>query len=214
MSRIWTARKATTFEAAAVGDAAEPAFPLDRAGPEPAAATRQALRLLVAYAFLLLPLHCGICWLSTHSLGLAAGVVLVAAAAALAVALAKWLALDDLLQKLPLLVVLALIGLGLVYLPSLASPSGALRSPEFFGVLFIVIVAASILGSLYRPLAATYQAVTLKTPFRDLCVAAGAVLGSLALVTAAHALPRFALGVLACTVCGAYAGLVVTEYAA
>lgn len=212
MSRIWTARKTSTFNPAAAAGVAAP-YPLSRAGPEGAAAAKQALRLLAAYTLLLLPLHVFVGYLTAQSPGLAVPLVLVAAAALLAVALARWLGLDDLLQKLPLLVVLVLVGLGLMFLSSPAAQRG-LAGGDFFGGIFLLVVIVSVLGSLYKPMAVTYQAVTTKTPFPDLCVAAAALLGSLALAAAAHALPRFALGVLACGVCGCYAGLVVTEYAA
>ena len=74
--------------------------------------------------------------------------------------------------------------------------------------------ALSVLGGLYRPLAAAYQAVTLKTDVRDLGVGAAALLQSLGLVAVAQALPRFGAEVLATALAGGYAGLVVTEYAA
>ena len=122
--RTLTARKHTTLDEAAI---AAPKFaradPMFRAGPEPGAAGRQALRLLVAHTFLWLPAHGGICWLASHSPDLAAAAVIVMAAAALAVAFAKWLALEDLLQKLPLLLVLVLVFVGLAYFPSPPNPS-------------------------------------------------------------------------------------------
>jgi hypothetical protein len=211
MPRIHTARKRSTFDPGTASAGTAPRYPLFRA--EPVAATKQVLRFLTAYTMLLLPLHVGISYLSTHSLALAVPVVLVTAAALLAVALARWLALDDLLQKVPLLLVLALVGAGFVFLTSQPFPRG-FAGWDFIGGLFILMVVVSLLGTLYRPMAATYQAVTTKTPFRDLCVVAGAMLASLALVLAAHALPRFVLGMVACTVCGGYAGLVLTEFAA
>lgn len=174
MSRKWTARKHTTLDEAAI-DAPKfaRAYPVYRADPEPGTARRQALRLLVAYTFLWLPVHGGICWLASHSPGLAAAAVIVIAAAALAVAFAKWLALEDLLQKLPLLLVFVLVFVGLAFLPSLPNlgwPGGI----EFFGVFLIFITVITALGGLYRPMAAAYQTVTLKTPSRDLCVGAAA----------------------------------------
>ena len=211
MSRIWTARKTSTFVPAAVAGGASPPYALSRAGPPPAAATKQALRLLVGYT--LLPLHAGVCYLAARSPGLAVVAVPVAAAVLLTVALARWLQLDDLLQKLPLVLAVGLVGVGLVFLSSLSVPRG-LAGMDFFGGLFILIAVVSVLGSLYKPMAVTYQAVTMKTPFRDLCVAAGALLASLTLALVAHALPQFVLGLYSWAVCGGYAGLVVTEYAA
>ena len=198
--------------AAVAGGASSP-YPLSRAGPPPAAATKQALRLLVGYTLLFLPLHAGVCYLAARSPGLAVVAVPVAAAVLLTVALARWLGLDDLLQKLPLVLAVGLVGVGLVFLSSLSVPRG-LAGIDFFGGLFILIAVVSVLGSLYKPMAVTYQAVTMKTPFRDLCVAAGALLSSLTLALIAHALPQFVLGLYSWIVCGGYAGLVVTEYAA
>ncbi|MBX9623084.1 MAG: hypothetical protein K2X82_04645 [Gemmataceae bacterium] len=213
MSRVWTARKTSTFVPAAVAAGASAPYPLSRAGPPPAAATKQALRLLVGYTLLFLPLHAGVCYFAARSPGLAVVAVPAAAVVLLTVALARWLQLDDLLQKLPLVLAVGLVGVGLVFVSSLSVPRG-LAGMDFFGGLFILIAVVSVLGSLYKPLAVTYQAVTMKTPFRDLCVAAGALLASLALALVAHALPQFVLGLYSWAVCGGYAGLVVTEYAA
>lgn len=215
MSRQMTARKKTTFNEAAVEPAAfAPLFPLFRAGPEPAAAGKQALRLLTGFTLVGLPVHCGICWLAGQSLGLAVVAVLALAAALLAVALARWLALDDLLQRLPLLVLLGLAGLGLVFVASLPARGWVPGGMEMWGLIFILIAVVSVLASLYRPLAGAYQTVTLKMPFRDLCVTAAAMLVSLALAVAAQTLPRPVLPLLTCVLGGALAGLVVVEYAA
>ncbi len=215
MSRQMTARKKTTFNEAAVEPAAfNPLFPLFRAGPEPAAAGKQALRLLTGFTLVGLPVHCGICWLAGQSLGLAVVAVLALAAALLAVALARWLALDDLLQRLPLLVLLGLAGLGLVFVTSLPARGWGPGGMEMWGLLFILIAVVSVLASLYRPLAGAYQAVTLKMPFRDLCVTAAAMLVSLALAAAGQTLPRPVLPLLTCVLGGTLAGLVVVEYAA
>ncbi|MBY0398053.1 MAG: hypothetical protein K2X91_16520, partial [Thermoleophilia bacterium] len=215
MSRKWTARKLSTLDEAAIAAGAfAPAYPLHRAGPEPAAARRQVLRLFTAFTLLWLPVHCGICWLSTNSLGLATGAVHVIAAALIAVALAKWLALEDMLQTLPLLLVLGLIGLGLVYFTSSPPPRWGQGGADFFLGLFILVAVVSVLGGLYRPMAAAYQTVTLKTHFRDLCVGGAAMLLSLGIVAVAHALPKFGMEVLACALAGGYAGIVVVEYAA
>ncbi|MBX9584627.1 MAG: hypothetical protein K2X87_30360 [Gemmataceae bacterium] len=124
MSRQWTARKTTPLNEPAVDPAAfAPAYPLFRAGPEPAAAGKEALRFLTGFTLLGVPVHCGICWLAGHSLGLATAAVLVTVAALLAVALARWLALEDLLQRLPLLLLLGLVGVGLVFITSLPTKS-------------------------------------------------------------------------------------------
>ncbi|MBX9584628.1 MAG: hypothetical protein K2X87_30365, partial [Gemmataceae bacterium] len=85
---------------------------------------------------------------------------------------------------------------------------------ELLGGVLILVTVVSILGSLYRPLSAAYQTVTLKIPFRDLCVAAAAMLVSLGLAALGQTLPRPALPILTCALAGALAGLVVVEYAA
>lgn len=214
MFRIWSARKKTTFVPEAVAAGSPAPHPLFRAGPEAAAATRQALRLLAGYTLLLLPLHLLVLSLSAYAPGLTAVFVLVTAAAFLAVAFARWLALDDLLRKLPLLLALGLVGAGLVFVASLPAKGWGSRGVEWWGSLFILIAVASVLASFYRPLAATYQAVTTRTPARDLTAAAGALLASLVLTLAAHAMPRFLLAHYAWGVSGLYAGLVLAEYAA
>jgi hypothetical protein len=214
MYRKWTSRKSTTLDETAIDKSdVNPVYTVHRADLEPVVARKQALRLLATYTFLWLPVHCGICWLASYSLGLAAASVMVAAAAAFAVALAKYLALEDLLQKLPLLIVLGLVFVCLFYLtsqPNLKWLVGA----EFFGTLLILITLISVLGGLYRPMVAAYQTVTLKTPFRDLCVAAVAMLISLGLAALAQILPQFGFTLLMCAAAGSYSGLVVLEYAA
>lgn len=215
MSRRWIARKTTEFDAAAVRpEAYASPYPVFRAGPEAAAARREVLRLLTGFTLLALPLHCGIGWLAGHSLGLATAAVLVTVAATLAVAVARWLGHDELLQRLPLLLVLGLVGVGLVFVSSLPTSVWQGGGLGLIGVLLLIITVVSVLGSLYRPLAATYQTVTLKIPFRDLCVAAAAMLVSLGLAAASQSCPRVVPPVLACALAGGLAGLVVVEYAA
>lgn len=215
MSRKWTARKTTTLDEAAIDPAAfAPAYPVFRAGPAPAEARKQVLRLLTGFTLLGLPVHLGIGWLAGHSLGLATAAVVITVAALLAVAVARWLALEELLQRLPLLLGLGLVGVGLVFITSLPAKGWGAGGFELFGTVFILITVVSILGGLYRPLAAAYQTVTLKIPFRDLCVAAAAMLVSLGLAAAGQCLPRPALQLLSCVLAGTFAGLVVTEYAA
>jgi hypothetical protein len=213
MSRKWTARKATTLDVSAIdSEAFSPAYPIFRPGPEPAAARRQASRLLAGYTLLWLPVHCGVLWLAARSPGLAAGVVLATAGALFAVALAKWLGLEEVLQRLPLLLGLGLLAVGLAYLT--AQPREAWAGIEFVGGVFLLVVAVSVLGGLYRPLAAAYQTVTLNTPVRDLCVGAGAALVSLGVALLAVSIPRAALELLAWALTGGFAGLVVLEYTA
>lgn len=214
MSREWTPRRRSTLNIAAIDPTAfRKAYALHRADLEPSAALRQALRLLTAFTFLWLPVHCGICWLSTYSLALAATVVVITAVTLFAVALAKWLALEDLLQMLPLLLVLALIVVGVAFFTS-AMPWWGQTGAGNLTSLLILIAVVSVLGGLYRPMAAAYQTVTLKTHFRDLCVGAAAMLLSLGVVALCHVLPKFGMEVLACGLAGGYAGLVVIEYAA
>lgn len=215
MSRKWTARKTTAFDAAAVGPAAfDSPYPLFRAGPDLPAARKEALRLLTGFTLLGLPVHCGIGWLAGHSLGLAAAAVLVTAAATLAVAAARWLGLDDLLQRLPLILVLGLAGVGLVFVSSLPPRVWGGGAFDLLGGVLIIVAAGSVLGSLYRPLAAAYQSVTLKVPFRDLCIAAGALPVSLGLNAVNQVCPSFVPPVLACVLAAGFAGPVVAEYAA
>lgn len=215
MSRKWTARKTTAFDPTAVDPAAAGSpYPVFRAGPDRAAAGKEVLRLLTGFTLLGLPVHCGIGWLAGNSLGLAAAAVLVTVAATLAVAVARWLGLDELLQRLPLLLVLGLAGVGLVFVTSLPARAWGGGGMELFGSVLILITVVSVLGGLYRPLAAAYQTVTLKVPFRDLCVAAAAMLVSLALAAANQTLPKFVPPLLACFLAAGFAGLVVTEYAA
>lgn len=151
----------------------KPLYTVHRADVDPTVARKQTIRLLATYTLLWLPVHCGICWLASYSLGLAAAAVTVASFAA---AFAKWLGLEDLLQKLPLIVGLGLILVGLAFLPSLPNLK-AWGGFEFFGVFTILIMVISILSGLYRPMAAAYQTVTLKTPSQDLCVSAVAMRG-------------------------------------
>ena len=215
MYRKWSARRQSTLDISAIDTGTfSKAYVLDRATLEPAAALRLVLQLLTAFTFLWLPVHCGICWVSTYSLALAGTAVGITAAALLSVALAKWLALDEVLQKLPLLLILALVGVAFVFFSSQPLSRWGWGGLDFYGALFIIIVLVSIAGNLYRPVSAAYQTVTLKTRFRDLCVAAAAMLLSLGIVAVAHSLPRFGMDILTCTLAGGYAGLVVTEYAA
>lgn len=215
MSRQWTARRTTALvESEIESSDFRAAIPLYRAGPGPADARRHVLRLFAAYALVLLPLQVGVYLLAAHSVGLTVSVTLVFAAVLAAVALAKWMRLEDLLQKLPLLVFLALAGTGLLYLAAQSSRARDAGGIEFFGALFIVIAIVSVLGHLYLPLAAAYQTLTLKTPARDLAVAAVGLIVSLALAAGGHALPHRAALLLAFTLSGGYTSLVVAEYMA
>lgn len=215
MPRKWTSRKLSTLDESAIaaGTFAR-AYPLDRAGPEPAAGNRQVLRLLTVYTLFWLPVHCGICVLSAHSLGLAVGGVILAAVALLLIALAKRLAIDDLFQWLPLLFVLGLVVLGVAFLVSRPPQPSGLAGIELFGTVVVLVTIVSILGSLHRPLSTAYQAVVAKTTSRDLGVGAIAILVSLAMTAFAQAVPRPVFAVMMSTVCGGFAGLVVIEYAA
>lgn len=215
MGREHSARRVTDL----VDDGIDPsdyraAIPITRPGPEPAEASKQVLRLFAAYTLVGLPLHCCVCLLAMRSLGLATLAVLVVATALAAVAAAKWLALEDLLQKLPLLVCVALVGCGLIYLAGTSSRQWGTGSVEFFGTLFIVVAVLSVLSHLYRPLADAYQTVTLKIPVRDLAVAAAGFLVSLGLAAFMQLLTRPAATLLAFTVAGGFAALVVAEYVA
>jgi hypothetical protein len=213
--RKLTARRHSSLDVGAIATGPyTPAFPLFRADPDPAVANKKVLRLLTAYTLLWLPVHAGICVLSAHALGLAVGAVFLAAGVLLLLALAKRLAFDDLLLWLPLLLVLALIVLGVAFLVSRPRHPAGVAGVEFFGTVVVLVTIVSILGSLHRPLTAAYQAVAAKTSSRDLCVGALAILASLALAAFVQAVPRPVLAVIASTVCGGFAGLVVLEYAA
>ena len=77
MSRKSTARKLASLDEAAINcEKFARSFPFFRADQEPAAASKQVVRLLFAFTFLWLPVHAGVCWLATKSLGLVAVAVL------------------------------------------------------------------------------------------------------------------------------------------
>ena len=215
MSRKWTARKNSVFNETAVDPAAYASpYPVFRAGPEQAVARKEVLRLLTGFTFFGLPIHWGIGWLASHSLGLAVAAVLLTAAALLAVAFARWLQLEELLQRLPLLLLVGLVGVGLVYFSSLPTKGWGGGGTELFGSVFILFAVVSVLGGLYRPLAAAYRTVTLGIPLRDLCVAAAAMLVSLGLAAVGQTFPKTVMPILTCGLAGGLAGLIVTEYAA
>lgn len=191
------------------------AYAIERRGPKRVEASKQTLLLLTVFTFVGVPVHGGVCWLAGYSLGLATLAVLVTAGALLSVALARWLGLDELLQRLPLLLVLALAGIALVFFTSLpANGNWMSGGPDTMGVFFLLLVGVSLLGSLFRPLAAAYQSLTLRVPFRDLCVIAAGLVVSLALAALGLAVPREFQAILTLAVCGAFGGLVVVEYAA
>lgn len=177
-------------------------------------ARKQVIRLLAAYTLIFLPLQVGVYILAARSVGLAAAITLVLSAALAAIAVARWLGLDELLQKLPLLLLLVLVGAGLLYLAGESTGRRDTASFEFFGTLFIVIAVVSVLGNLYQPLAAAYQTLTLKTPARDLAIAAAGLLVSLALLAVSQVLDRSSAVLLALTLSGGYAALVVAEHVA
>lgn len=215
MSRKWTAsRKKPLVEAEINPSDFRAAYTLVREGPALADARKQVLRLLAAYTLMLLPLQVGVYVLAVRSVGLAAAITLVLSAAFAALAVAKYLGLEELLQKLPLLLVLVLVGIGLLYLAGEAPRKKDAGGFEFFGTFFIVIALVSVLGSLYQPLAAAYQTLTLKTPVRDLAFASAGLLVSLALVAVSQVLNPTTAVLLAFTLSGGYAALVVAEYVA
>src|SRR5436190_2580335 len=112
MYRGWTARKKTMLDESAIDvEKSSGAYPVSRADVDPLDGCKYVLRLLLTYTILWLPVHCAICWLWSQSPGLTVAAVAVITIGAFLVAIAKWLGLEDLLQKLPLLLVL---GLGLV----------------------------------------------------------------------------------------------------
>lgn len=214
MSRKWTSRMKTTLAADAIdADNYAHAYTISRADLEPSAARKQAFRVFTGYALLALPVHCGIWWLAASSLPLAVALVLGVVALTFAVALAKWLELDDVLQRLPIILALALLVLVVAFFMGQPGQRWA-TNLEMFGGIFVVLAVFTLLGGLYRPMAAAYQTATTKVPCRELCAAGGALLASLGLVALAQSLPRPVILLVAAAVCGGYAGLVVLEYAA
>jgi hypothetical protein len=215
MAREWSARKKTHLVKDAINPSAfRAAYALWREGLALPDARMLVLRLLVAYTLIFLPLQVGVYFLAARSLVLAALLTLALAAALTAVAVAKRLGLEELLQKLPLLLVLVLVGAGLLYLAGDSPWKRDAVGFEFFGTFFIVIAVVSVLGNLYQPLAAAYQTLTLKIPVRDLALAAAGLLVALALVAVSQVLDRSAAVVLAFTLAGGYAALVVAEHVA
>jgi hypothetical protein len=214
MRRIFTARKLSTLDESAI-DAEKfgEAFPVSRADMDPVATRKLVARFLATYGLLWLPVHCAICWLWSLSPALATGAVAVVTIGSFVFATAKWLGLEDLLQKLPLLVLLGLLLLGLGYFSSRPNMSW-MMGPESLGFFLAAVTAISILSSLYRPLAAAYETVTMKLPWRDLAVAGTAIITSLAIAGLGHIAHWFLFALLASTATGIYAGLVVIEYAA
>jgi hypothetical protein len=213
MAREWSARKKTILVEGAINPSGfRAAYSLWRDGPALADARKLVLRLLVAYTLIFVPLQVGVFVLAARSFGLAALLTLVLAAALSAVAVAKWLGLEALLQKLPLLLVLVLVGAGLLYLAGDSPWKRDAAGFEFFGTFFIVIAVISVLGNLYQPLAAAYQTLTLKIPVRDLALAAAGMLVALSLVAVSQALGRSTAIVFAFTLSGGYAALVVAEH--
>jgi hypothetical protein len=213
--REWSApRKRPLVEAQIDASDFRPVFALFRDGPNLADARKQVLRLLAAYVLIFLPLQVGVYVLAARSVALASAITFVLAAALAAVAVAKRLGLEELLQKLPLILVFVLVGAGLLYLAGESSRKRDAGSFEFFGTLFLVIAVVSVLGNLYQPLAAAYQTLTLKTPVRDLALAAAGLLVALALVAVSQALNPSTAVLLAFTLSGGYAALVVAEYVA
>lgn len=204
MPRDWTKQKRTTFcEGALDLSNHANACPIHRADLDSCVAHKRTIGAFATFAFLWLPVHGAICWLCSQSIGLATAAVLLIVAAIFVIAITRWLGLDDLLQKLPLLVILAAIFLGLGFLtsgPNLSRLSG----PEYFGTILIVITGLSLLGGLYRPMSAAYQTATMRIPFRDLCVTGGALLSSLAIAATAININSVALGFLASAMIGAY----------
>ena len=212
MRRAWIPRKAKTIDADAI-DAGRYARALSMSRADSACTRRDLFRLVACYLFLFLPVHCGICWLAAHSLLIASVVVTAVSAGVFAVAIAKWLGLDEVLLRLPL-VVAACVGLvAIAFIYSLQSERWWGGS-DFFGVTFIVITVITLLGSAYRPASAAYQTVTMRISRRDLCVAGASMILSLGLASAGQLLHPYVFLLMTCTVAGAYAGLVLIEYAA
>lgn len=214
MSRDWTKQKRTTLcESALDPSKHNSACPLHRADLDEFAALKRTLGAFAVFAFVWLPIHGAIYWLSIQSVGLAAGGVVLLVAAIFVIATAKWLGLDDVLQKLPLVFVLAAVFLGIGFL--LSSPNFTRwTGSEYFGTILIIITAVSLLGGLYRPISAVYQTATTRIPFRDLCITAAALVGSLGVAAVAVSVNCIVFTLLTSVIVGIYAGLIVIEYAA
>jgi hypothetical protein len=214
MSRRSTARKTTSVEESAIdGDEFALAYTIYRAELERAKATKWVLRLLFGYTILWLPIHYGVCWLAVISIGLATAATLLLAGGLVTVGVAKWLGLDDVLQKLPVLLAIGLVVLGVAWISNVSTMRPVGGGFGTLETLLLVSVVVTVFGSLFLPAAAAYQTVTLKTSFLDLFVVAGALLASLGVIVLGREVSPPVLKLIAGTACGGFSALVVLEYA-
>ncbi len=216
MIRKWTARKRTTLNEAALDpDQFANAYPLFRAGPsDPRVAIKEAAGLLVSFVCLALPIHAGVCWLASTSVALAAALGGAGVLGLLAVALLRHLGQDDLLRKLPLVLLAALLLYGLMFLTSAHTFRSGWGGLEAVGVFLLATTVASVLASFYQPMAAAYRSVTQATPASQLLAAAAALALSVGTAVVSRLVPEWAFSLVTVLVVSLYAGLILFEYAA
>ena len=216
MSRQWTRRRLTPLNGAALDpEAFAQAYPLFRAdSTDPTAANKEALGLLLTFVCLALPFHLAMRWLAASSPVLAAGVGGAAAIGLLVVALARRLGLDDLLRKLPLVLLVVLLAYGLHLLTAVRKDQVGWGGFEWVGMFLLITTIASVAASFYQPAAAAYRTVTQRTPVPALVTAAAVTALSVGVAVLGRATPWFVQAGVACVLAFAYAGLVLFEYAA
>lgn len=216
MPRQWTRRRLAPLNGAALDPVAfAQAYPLFRAcSTDPAAANKEALGLLLAFACLALPFHLVMKCLAAYSPVLAAGVGGAVAVGLLAVALARRLGQDELLRKLPLVLLAVLAAYGLHLLTAVRKDQMGWGGVEWVGLFLLVSTAASVAASFYQPASAAYRTVTQGTPVPTLVTAAAMTALSTGLAVMGQAIPWFVQQAVGCVAAFGYAGLVLFEYAA
>lgn len=216
MSRQWTRRRLTPLNRDALDpEAFARAYPLFRADPiTPGAANKEALGLVLTFTCLALPFHLAMKGLAAFSLPLAAGVGGAVAAGLVAVAVARRLGLDDLLRKLPLVLLAVLAAYGLYLFSAVRKEQMGWGGVEWVGLFLLITTVASVAASFYQPAAAAYRAVTQGTPVPTLATAAALTALSTGLAGLSQATPWFVQAAVACVAVFGYAGLVLFEYAA
>lgn len=216
MSRQWTRRRQTPLDGAALDPEAFPqAYPLFRADPiAPGAANKEALGLVLSFVCFALPFHLAMKWLAAFSVPLAAGVGGAVAAGLLVVAFARRHGLDDLLRKLPLVLLVVFVAYGLHLLSTVRKEQMGWGGFEWVGLFFLITTVASVAASFYQPAAAAYRTVTQGTPVPTLVTAAAVTALSVGVAVLGQATPLFVQKAVGCVAAFAYAGLVLFEYAA
>lgn len=216
MSRQWTRRRQTPLNGEALDpEAFAQAYPLFRADPvTPGAANKEALGLVLGFTCLALPFHLAMKWLTAFSLPLAAGIGGAVAVGLLAVAVARRLGLDDLLRKLPVVLIVVLVAYGLYLLSTARREQTLWGGVEWVGLFLLITTVASVAASFYQPAAAAYRTVTQGTPVPTLVTASAVTALSVGVAVLGQTTPLFVQQAVGCVVVFAYAGLVLFEYAA